>query len=182
MGRNGLTPKLWMAVATVAMVAGLSVMLSGQEKPQHQRVPMSQDWSTQRMVFSNPGSFAQATKTHPFLDWYKVQIDPRYQFSQIRRNVARQGGKWKVMPPPPPPSRRSGHNKNKPDGDWNNYLGGASNAGISATLFPAKYTWDVNAPPDCDNDFIVVPINQSPASETGSDENGQASIIAFNQL
>src|SRR5258708_3727241 len=40
--------------------------------------------------------------------------------------------------------------------DWNISLGGGTTA---PSMYPAKYSFDVNATPDCANDFIVYPVN-----------------------
>ncbi len=162
--------RLWSAVATVTMVAGLTVQMCGQGSPQQQRVPMVDDWSTHHLVFSNPGTFGQAIQTRPFLEWYKVQTDPRHRMEQTWRNADRLRGAGANIVPAADfgdslgiKSRRPYHSR-KPQGDWSNYLGGTSNAGIGATLFPVKYTWDINATPDCTNDFVAVPVNEAPAA------------------
>jgi hypothetical protein len=50
---------------------------------------------------------------------------------------------------------------------------------IGPTVFPAKFSFDVNAAPDCANDYVVFPTNNggSPGL-SGAD----ASIVAFNNL
>ena len=56
--------------------------------------------------------------------------------------------------------------------DWNMDLGAAP----PASMYPAKFTFDVNATPDCVNDFVVFPIGDFAA--VGQ----QAKLIAFNNL
>jgi hypothetical protein len=190
MSRNYWTWKLLTAVASVAMLAGFSLVMFGQENPQPQ-VPMIEDWSTHHLVFSDPGNFAQATQTRPFLEWYKVLNDPRYQMEMARRNADRtrpaggasgaatsdyndslqadrRGPHAPGPPEPPEPPAPPGAEKTKPAGDWNIYLGGASGAGIGATMYPAKYTWNINAAPSCTSDFLVVPVNQAPANQANA--------------
>ncbi len=58
--------------------------------------------------------------------------------------------------------------------DWGMSLGPNGTAGPGQ--FPAKFTFDATAPPDCTNDFVV--FNTSVAGSTGS----TANIVAFNQL
>ena len=50
-------------------------------------------------------------------------------------------------------------------------LGGS----VLQDMFPAKYTFDVNAAPSCTNDFIVFPINKNAGMN-------QANLIGFNNL
>jgi len=171
MSRNRWTLKLWSAVAVIAILAGFPALMFGQGNSP-QRVPMIEDWSTHHSVFSHPRAFEQATKTRTFLEWYKVQTDPRYQFAQIRRNAARMHRAGAVdlasttgFADTLSLNSLSPNAASKSEGDWSNYLGGATNAGIGAAMFPAKYTWDANAAPDCTNDFLVVPVNQPPANQ-----------------
>ena len=165
------------------MVAVFPVLIHGQTASPPQRMPMTEDWSTHHLVFSDPGSFEQARQTRPFLEWDRALSDPRYQFVQIRRNAAkmrrmgrdegqgdtsddRDDHDWAEHGPRPP--RKPVPEKTKPEGDWNIYLGGAASAGIDPTMYPAKYTWDVNAAPNCSNDFVVVTVNQPPANQTNA--------------
>lgn len=56
--------------------------------------------------------------------------------------------------------------------DWSISLGGGS---INATMYPAKYTFDPNATPNCSTDFIVYPVNIAGSAT-------QPNIVAFNNL
>ena len=58
--------------------------------------------------------------------------------------------------------------------DWGMSL--LSTGTVGAGQFPAKFSFDVNAPPDCTNDFVV--FNTSLAGSAGS----SANIVAFNNL
>ncbi len=62
----------------------------------------------------------------------------------------------------------------KPRIDWGMSL--LSGGTVGASQFPAKYSFDVNAPPDCNNDFVVY--NTGKIGSSGS----VANIVAFNQL
>ena len=166
----------------VLTVASVTVMTPGQEAPNPSRVPLVEDWSTHHMVFSTPDKFEQATQSRPFLEWYRALSDPRYRFDQIRREADRRRGAG--AEPAEPPSdfddhlgfdgRRPGRPmraepvREKPEGDWNNYLGGTSSVGIDATMYPAKYTWDVNAAANCNSDYVVTTVNQAPANEVNA--------------
>ena len=179
---------LCFAAATFAMIAGFAGMTYGQQaetqkQSQPQRVPLVDDWSTHHMVFSNPGSFSDAMQGKSFTDWYKTQANPRFKMEQARREAVRahRGGEQnasssndplnifnedsatpEVSKKPPAPT------KVKPQGDWSNYLGGTANAGMGAGLYPAKFAFDINATPDCTNDYVVVPVNKAPANQTNA--------------
>jgi hypothetical protein len=56
--------------------------------------------------------------------------------------------------------------------DWSVSLGAA---GTAPSMFPAKFSFDVNAAPDCTNDYVVYAINTTPSAT-------QANIAAFNNL
>ena len=62
----------------------------------------------------------------------------------------------------------------KASGSWGASLLAGGTVGIG--MFPAKFTFDVNAPPDCTNDFVV--FNTSLNGNPGS----VANIVAFNEL
>src|SRR5207245_5322689 len=60
-----------------------------------------------------------------------------------------------------------------PTGDWS-VTEGNRTGGVAATMYPAKYTFNVNANPDCTNDFAAFAVNQPglgvAASQTRSEE------------
>ena len=66
--------------------------------------------------------------------------------------------------------------------DWSNVLGGGANGqggnGVQG-MFPAKYNFDIFAPPDCAVDFVVHPTNAAGASQSGArQEQWSADITA----
>ena len=183
--RNYPISALVIVVVGFVIVIGLAGTIWGQENP-HPRVPVTEDWSTHHLVFSNPGTFEQATQNRPFLEWYRALSDPRYRFDQLRRMAAKRRGEsgenvepaadseerldadWIAHPLPGRPLPGRPAPKKKPQGDWNNFLGGTANAGITAATYPAKYTFDVNAGANCTNDFVVLTVNQAPANQTNA--------------
>ncbi len=68
------------------------------------------------------------------------------------------------------------------DRDWGTSLGVNGSTGVPVTgttwfpVYPAKFSFNVSAAPDCTNDFVVFPTNLAGASA------GQASIVAYNKL
>jgi hypothetical protein len=66
--------------------------------------------------------------------------------------------------------------------DWGTSLGNGGSTGVPVAgttwfpIYPAKFSFNVSAAPDCTNDFVVFPTNLTGASA------GQASIVAYNKL
>ncbi len=170
-------------LARFVLVAGMWIFLfvlvmgsTGAQGP-GMRTPVINDWSHRHLVFSQPASLAQV---------WKLQTEPRYWLQARRRNAARYGrggaeftdaenDMGEFMRPQKGSRKRF-------DKDWAQSLGvnGTTGAPLSSVnwwpAFPAKYSFDVNANPDCNNDFVVFPTNL--AGVTG----GQASVIAYRNL
>jgi len=70
----------------VAMV-GLTVITAGQEVP-GQAAAWVDDWTHHHLVFSNPGTEADAIKNRRYERWYNITHDPRYQMQQLKRSHA----------------------------------------------------------------------------------------------
>src|SRR5260370_12950776 len=58
--------------------------------------------------------------------------------------------------------------------DWSVTLGGGGTH-VPRSTYPAKYTFDVSAAPDCTNDFVVFPTFNGGSA-------AQATVVAYNQL
>jgi hypothetical protein len=83
----------------------------------------------------------------------------------------------------PTPPRWFHHNREIPfDRDWGTSLGAGGSTGIPVSgttwfpVYPAKFSFDTTAAPDCTKDYVVFPTNLAGV------KNGQASIIAYNKL
>src|SRR5713226_7133166 len=124
------------------------------------RMSVPHDWSHRHVVFSAPSNIWQA---------WQLQKEPRYWHQLLRRNAeARQGAD------PDPTGQGRGHEQQDTlRTDWGMSLGAAGTTG--AGKFPAKFTFDINAAPDCVNDYVV--FNTSLAGSVT-----QATIVAFNHL
>ena len=72
--------------------------------------------------------------------------------------------------------------------DWGASLGAthfnAVNAGNSTPVYPAKYSFNVNATPSCANDYVVFPTGANSKTNTNppTNPNGQAAIVGYNNL
>lgn len=164
MSRNRWTLKLWTAVAAVAMLAGLSVLMSGQEKSEEEqpRVPVIEDWSTRHLVFSNPGTYAQALDSRQEDWWERIVKNPRYTFQQMKRSssaspeadsttTAWPYGIFKRPGPKPPPWPPAPTPVVSPlKRDWSMSLGSSGTGGTDN--FPAKFTFSPTDAPSCASD------------------------------
>jgi hypothetical protein len=128
---------------------------------------LPQDWSHRHVVFSQ-------TQNMPLL--LKIRQDPRVLHQWLRQNVPPAANGHIDAVPQFLDSHGVGELKHAADGavDWSVTLGG-TNSLLPRNQYPAKFSFDINAPPDCVNDFVVFPTNHG-GSVT------QATIVAYNQL
>ena len=127
-----------------------------------------QDWSHRRVMIRDAQTMKEASGKGvvAFQRWKKRLEDPRFTMAVARKTIDAQPTANKMF---------SGQQlaffdrfARKPKGtslkrDWSVALGDASAVDGSGTgtgvgtegMFPAKYTWDINATPSCANDFIV---------------------------
>ncbi len=121
-----------------------------------------QDWSRRHVVYPRVG---------PIESLIQVQHDPRAILSwqaAEREDWHRERNRW-----------RSYHSVSDLHRDWSISLGGGTTA---PAMYPAKYTFDINATPTCIitgtvsvPDFIVFPVNVAGSST-------QPNIVAFQDL
>ncbi|PYV29643.1 MAG: hypothetical protein DMG22_22440, partial [Acidobacteria bacterium] len=64
----------------------------------------------------------------------------------------------------PPSPTGSCRGPNCPVVDWGLSLGLTSGAALTADTYPAKFTFDVNATPDCAADYVTMPVNVAGAN------------------
>jgi hypothetical protein len=143
-------------IATLMQVAALSA----QAPPGGGPTSVPHDWSHRHLIFSAPTSSKHEQK---------LQQDLRYRHQWLRRNAP----SWRleeavkshvtVSPVPEATIHR----------DWGTSLSAGGTVGNE--MFPAKFSFDVNAPPSCANDFVVYNTSLVGAA-------GFPSIIAYNLL
>ena len=124
--------------------------------PSHTGVP--QDWSQRQIVFSR-----DALVMHPDA----IYREPRVLHQAMQRWQAPNSDVFRGADPLPSSAGNSGHQR-----DWNVALGGR----LAPNMFPAKFSFDPGAPPDCVNDYVVFGL--ATAGVTG----GRTNFIAFNNL
>jgi hypothetical protein len=155
-------------LAGPVVMAMLAAPLMGQARETGMgHIGLIQDWSHRHILFPAGASPAVAAAQ---------QRDPRSWQSLVQRSAGQfrnrasdrldlaRPGFAPFRPAAPAASQR----------DWAISLG--PNGGMPVGETPAKFTFNVNAVPDCANDFVVFVINATPAAGT------QANIVAFNNL
>ena len=110
--RDRWSRRPWIAAIILVVVAGFTVLISGQQagqltNPTHGlKVPilshghqeslediqgLPDDWTYHHLVFSNPGTEEEAIRNGTHERWLKVVNDPRYIMQQLRRRAPAQG-------------------------------------------------------------------------------------------
>lgn len=121
------------------------------------RVPGIFDWSMRHAIYPRTG---------PMDKMIAAQRDPR-AFTIWRHQLGRRF--WRHGRPGTGGGTTSSTGTHP---DWSIYLG--SN-GTAPAMFPAKFNFDVNAAPNCPNDFVVYPVNAIGSAS-------QSNIVAFDYL
>ena len=133
---------VWSAV-WFAVVWSMAANLCAQETaPMHTGVP--QDWSQQHIVFSRDG-----LARHPDL----IYREPRVLQQAMQRWQAPNFGAFDSSGPVPTAADNSGAK-----GDWSVPSGGR----MLINQYPAKFSFNPGAPPDCTNDYAVFGLTSHP--------------------
>lgn len=130
------------------------------------------DWSNHHIVFTGltPESIATVAAADPRA-WHSWVVHGLQRFGSPEREprLSRESG-------PPEFSRGHRHHKGL-DRDWQMPL----ESTVGPRVFPAKFSFDINAAPDCANDYVVFPTNSSDVpGASGLDV--RFSLIGFNNL
>ena len=92
-----LNASLFRCGVTLLMVTGLAVLMSAQQAPEpitvgHAKITgLPEDWTHHHVVFSDPGTEAEAIRNGTYLEWLRITSDPRYIVQQLRRRLPAQG-------------------------------------------------------------------------------------------
>ena len=119
------------------------------------RIGLVQDWTQHHIVFTRDGLMK-----NPGL----VYSEPRIVHQAMQR--------WQSARPQISGNDSIVDSLAEPQRDWNVPLGLGR---IAPNMFPAKYSFDPSAAPDCTNDYVVFGLNHLGNAS-------QANIIAFNKL
>lgn len=147
-------------IAAVSLTILLAISAFAQtRKVESRHIGLPQDWSQQHFVFTERGDRRASLSE---------LVNPRAIIARLARARARAsfrdslggGGKWNR-----PVARK------KPHVDWAVDLG----ATMTPNTYPAKYSFDINATPDCVNDYVVYGLNTAGIAS-------QANLIGLNYL
>jgi hypothetical protein len=136
----------------------LAPMVCAQQAAAPKRTGVPQDWSQRHIVFSREG-----LALHPEL----MDREPRILHQSMLRGQASKPDALRMKKSPPPPKRKPGLER-----DWNHRLPGR----LAANMYPAKFSFDASAPPDCTNDYVVFGLARPGVV------GGAANLVAFNNL
>ncbi|MEQ1949607.1 MAG: hypothetical protein ABL995_20615 [Bryobacteraceae bacterium] len=73
---------------------------------------------------------------------------------------------------------RGGGTPGKPKGDWSVSLGPNSASLVGSGQFPAKFSFDINAAPSCNDDYVAFAINRTGAGATAASQTGTFTTAA----
>ena len=170
-----LTALIAGGMALLSATYGIALAQAGGPKA-HGGAP--EDWSHRHLLYTNPDTRDEAARkgTLAFERWKEKHKDPRFaaQVAKKARFLTAREGKpfspeqlrWaRRFNRNPPPAGAPIHR------DWSVGL----NAGTDAAqgygkpgVFPAKFGFDINATPDCTNDFVVFPTTGKGATASAS--------------
>ncbi len=126
------------------------------------------DWSARHLIFSDSADQRRGQAE---------QLEPRYWYQRLNRDREAQLSSLSYhstvsQHPGRAPNKKEGH-KNPPSslkGDWSVNLGWGASVGPGN--YPAEFSFDIDAPPSCTNDFVVfntsLPGTSSPISAEGT--------------
>jgi hypothetical protein len=169
-------------LAAFGLAASFTASLFGQAfaRPDGS-VPVPIDWSSKHVVFTGDYTTEQALKT-----WNEPRA---YAQWLLHGNAVAGSGPLRRRPTPRPapgpiPRTHSGRPMKK---DWAISLGAG---GVAQGMWPAKYSFNVNAPPSCIADFVIFPVNASTGNTranvigtfTGQPTSGQTASVTITPM
>ena len=135
----------------IVLLAGLNVLMSGTPAI-GPIVGVVDDWTHHHVVFTNPGTAAEALAEGRFEEWYRVVNEPRYQMQEMKRNPMQRAlasapdfaARMALLRPAEEDSEALSAalprtTKVTLEKDWNVTLGAGGTVG--ADNYPAKFTF-----------------------------------------
>ena len=152
-------PFVFATVFLATLVAGWGQASS--RNPSPHTMGQVTDWSSRHVMYTQGASLRAlaASQRDPRAYWNYLNLMRRIEAASAATMAKPGAGRNRAAPP-------------SPQVDWSISLGPV---GMAANMYPAKFSFDVNAAPDCTNDYVVYTINSAPSAT-------QANIAAFNNL
>src|SRR5580704_2191965 len=85
----------------IVLLAVWCTQISSGQQPAVVRMGAVDDWTHHHLIFSNPGTAADAMQRGDYFHWVKVVNDPRFILQQAKRAAAARSGanyKWASLP------------------------------------------------------------------------------------
>jgi hypothetical protein len=176
------------AAVSLLLALGLTAFLFGQDEgvgpgwATSGRISLPTDWSTKHVIYTGnfKGSSPQAamaeqvSKSHYdprlFNSWLLQGHLPPGQSAKPAAKSAPAPSPAKSTKPSGPPTTSKGP---APTRDWALSLGTAG--GVAPNMYPAKFSFNINAAPDCINDYLVFGLNAAGSAT-------QANLVGVNEL
>ena len=201
MNRPRSTPsRLGLLFSVSALLASIFILIGAAQLPRP-RISSVSDWSHHHLIYSQPSSWVSAWYAQQEPRYWQQKIR-RGEMNERRAaqeiGEARESRRWErsiddgpgadwARDPfrfrgPTPPGWGIHPREATFERDWGMSLGAGGSTGVPVSgttwfpVYPAKFSFDPTATPDCTNDFVVFPTNLAGASA------GQASIVAYNKL
>ena len=166
------------------LAVGLTTLALAQQSP-IQNGNFVTDWSSQRLIFSDPGTEQEAWANGTHDRWLRIVNNPRYVLQQLQRHAPAQGPAAEYVAglekaaqanaspagkqPLSPPNGNFGGDKMKKD--WSE---GILTGAVLPNAYPATFALNYGSP-SCPWDYALFP-----TGSTGS--SAAATIIAYNNL
>lgn len=159
--------RLGLCFTGMAVVIAVSSSPRATGQSELARLGLPQDWSHRHVVFSNP-------PTLPIL--LAIRQDPRLLHQWLKFNAHGRIDRQAAQEPEDSDRERERDRDSETTKgvDWSKTLGIAGTH-LPISMYPAKYTFDIHAVPDCTNDFVVFPTFNGGSAT-------QATVVAYNQL
>ena len=187
-------------LSAAALIASVFILIGAAQIPRP-HISLVHDWTHHHLVYSQPSTWVSAWKAQQEPRYWQQKIRrgemnaPRELTETREPNDSRQWERSRDEDPdaewardpfrfhgPAPPTWHL-HPREIPfDRDWGTSLGAGGSTGVPPSgttwfpVYPAKFSFDTTAAPNCTNDYVVFPTNLTGAS------GGQASIAAYNKL
>ncbi|RZI85389.1 MAG: hypothetical protein EOP38_05230 [Rubrivivax sp.] len=150
-------------------------------------IGMPLDWSEQSLVFAAATADEAAAKGNS-ARWTRLAGDPRYVLQLMRRFETEAARGMAVKSSMGARSDRGrDRGRDTPDAasagiyrDWSHVLGGADGGRGETGIYPAKYSFDIAATPNCANDFVVYTTSTAAASSSGTAASRVGTMLSAN--